>query len=353
MDHSLLYFNAIELLKSLIQTPSFSRNEESTALIIGNFLTENNVSYQRHKNNLWATNKYFDPSKPSLLINSHHDTVRPNQAYTLNPFDAKIESSKLYGLGSNDAGASLVSLLVAFLYFFQRSNLKYNIIFAATAEEEISGKNGMYSLIKLLPKIDFAIVGEPTDMQMATAEKGLIVIDAYAYGIAGHVANDNTENAIYTALNDISWIRNFNFPEVSSQLGAVKMSVSQIDAGEHHNVIPAVCHFVIDVRINEHYSNQEVFETIDRNTKSKLEARSFHLNSSNIEEKHPLVQAGLKHGLSMFGSPTLSDQVFLNCPSIKMGPGKSLRSHSSDEFVLLDEIREAIDLYIKIMEEIV
>ena len=343
---------AIDLLKALIQTPSFSGDESKTADLIQEWLKSFGIESKRHKNNVWASNKYFDAAKPSILINSHHDTVRPNQGYTNNPFEAKIEKGKLYGLGSNDAGASLVSLLALFVHFYQRSDLKFNLVFAASAEEEKSGLNGMRSLMKVLPKFEFAVVGEPTEMQMAIAEKGLLVLDGYAQGIAGHAAHENTENALYIALDDIQWIRDYTFPKVSSTLGKVKMSVTQIQAGEQHNVVPAECHFVVDVRVNEHYTNQEVYEQINANTKSKIVARSFHLSSSGITENHPLVLAGVKHGRGLFGSPTLSDQAFLTCPSLKMGPGKSSRSHSADEFVLLQEIEEGIDLYIKIMNEI-
>lgn len=343
---------ATDLLKALIQTPSFSGDEVKTADLIQEWLKGFEIESKRHKNNIWASNKYFDAAKPSILINSHHDTVRPNQGYTNNPFEAKIEEGKLYGLGSNDAGASLVSLLALFVHFYQRKDLKYNLVFAATAEEEKSGLNGMRSLLEVLPKFEFAIVGEPTEMQMAIAEKGLLVLDGYAQGIAGHAAHENTENALYIALEDIQWMRDYTFPKVSSTLGKVKMSVTQIQAGEQHNVVPAECHFVVDVRVNEQYTNQEVFEQIDAHTKSKIVARSFHLNSSGIAENHPFVLAGLKYGRSLFGSPTLSDQAFLTCPSLKMGPGKSSRSHSANEYVLLQEIEEGIELYIKIMNEI-
>ncbi len=343
---------AIDLLKALIQTPSFSGDEAMTADLIQEWLKDFAIESKRHMDNVWASNKYFDAAKPSILLNSHHDTVRPNQGYTNNPFEVKIENGRLYGLGSNDAGASLVSLLAVFVHYYQRKDLNYNLVFAASAEEEKSGLNGLRSLLEVLPKFEFAIVGEPTEMQMAIAEKGLLVLDGYAQGISGHAAHENTENALYNALEDIQWIREYTFPKVSSTLGKVKMSVTQIQAGEQHNVVPAECHFVVDVRVNEHYTNKEVFEQIDVHTKSKIVARSFHLNSSGIAENHPLVLVGLKHGRSLFGSPTLSDQAFLTCPSLKMGPGKSSRSHSADEFVLLQEIEEGIELYIKIMNEI-
>jgi len=343
---------ALELLTALIQTPSFSGEEKEVSLILQNWLKAFGVKIFTSGNNVWAQNRFFDASKPTVLLNSHMDTVKPNNGYTRDPFLPQIEEGKLYGLGSNDAGGPLVSLLSAFVYFYNRKNLKYNIIMAATAEEESSGPNGLNSLLKELPPIDFAVVGEPTGMQMAIAEKGLLVIDAYAQGIAGHAAHDNTDNAIYNAMDDINKLQNVEFEKVSPLLGKVKVTVTQIEAGQQHNVVPATCHFVIDVRVNERYSNQEVFEILDKQTKSKLVARSFNLNSSSISPEHPFVQAGLKLGRKTYGSPTLSDQSVLNCSSLKMGPGDSKRSHNADEFIYLDELKEGIQLYIKIFEEI-
>ena len=343
---------ALELLTALIQTPSFSGEEKEVSLILQNWLKAFGVKIFTSGNNVWAQNRFFDASKPTVLLNSHMDTVKPNNGYTRDPFLPQIEGGKLYGLGSNDAGGPLVSLLSAFVYFYNRKNLKYNIIMAATAEEESSGPNGLNSLLKELPPIDFAVVGEPTGMQMAIAEKGLLVIDAYAQGIAGHAAHDNTDNAIYNAMDDINKLQKIEFEKVSPLLGKVKVTVTQIEAGQQHNVVPATCHFVIDVRVNERYSNQEVFEILDKQTKSKLVARSFNLNSSSISPEHPFVQAGLKLGRKTYGSPTLSDQSVLNCSSLKMGPGDSKRSHNADEFIYLDELKEGIQLYIKIFEEI-
>ena len=328
MENSTLHNNAIDLLKSLISTPSFSGEEAQTAKIIASWLTKNGVEINRHKNNVWATNKYFDQNKPTVLLNSHHDTVKPNKAYTNNPFESKIENGKLYGIGSNDAGGCLVSLMSTFVHFYSQKDLKYNLVLAATAEEENSGPNGLNNLQKILPEITFAVIGEPTEMQISVSEKGLLVIDAFASGIAGHAAHENTENAIYNAMQDIDWIRNYTFPKTSPTLGNVKMSVTQINAGEQHNVVPANCHFVIDVRTNEYYTNQEIFEIFDANTKSELKARSFHLNSSSISLDHPIVQAGISLGKKTYGSPTLSDQAVLTCPSLKLGPGVSARSHS-------------------------
>ena len=343
---------AIDLLKVLIQTPSFSGEEDKTADLILTWLKNSNIKGRRLKNNIWAVNKYFDPAKPFILINSHHDTVRPNEGYTIDPFVAKVNDGKLYGLGSNDAGGSLVALMATFAHFYEVPNLKYNLILAATAEEENSGKNGLSLLLKELPPIAFSVVGEPTGMQLAIAEKGLLVIDGYANGISGHAAHKNTENAIYKALKDINWIKNYEFPKISKTLGKVKMSVTQINAGKQHNIVPADCHFVVDVRINEHYNNREVFEIIEANTDSKMVARSFRLNSSAIPLDHPMVQAGVRLGRETYGSPTLSDQTHLDCPSLKMGPGISARSHSANEYIYLKEITEGIDLYIKMFDEI-
>jgi len=352
MSNTALYHKAIDLLKALIQTPSLSGEEDKTADLIIEWLNSFNIKSQRIKNNVWAVNKHFDSNKPSILINSHHDTVKPNKAYTNNPFEAKVEGDKLYGLGSNDAGGCLVSLMALFVHFYEKADLNYNLILAATAEEENSGKNGVSLILSDLPPFEFALVGEPTEMQMAIAEKGLLVIDAIAPGISGHAAHGNTENAIYNALEDINWIKSYEFPKVSETLGKVKMSVTQIDAGKQHNVVPANCHFVVDIRVNDQYTNQAVFEIVDAHTKSKVEARSFRLNSSSISIKHPIVQAGISLGLKTYGSPTLSDQALLSCPSLKMGPGVSLRSHSANEFVGLSEIEEGINRYINLFNKI-
>lgn len=353
MEIQTIKYEVIELLKKLISTPSFSGEEDKTAALIKSFLEEKKIVAFQSNNNIWATNKYFSEEKPSLLLNSHHDTVRPNQGYTNDPFNAFEKEGKLFGLGSNDAGASIVSLLALFIHFYASKNLKYNLIYAATAEEESSGTKGLNSLLKELPAIDFAVVGEPTGMELAIAEKGLLVIDAYAPGIAGHAAHNNTENAIYNAIKDIDWIRNYEFPELSEVLGKVKMTVTQIDAGQEHNVVPGQCHFVIDVRVTEKYTNREVFDWIDKHTLSKLKARSFRLNSSSISKEHAIVKAAVELGRKTYGSPTLSDQSVLSCPSLKLGPGESTRSHKADEYIELREIDEAIDLYIKIIEKII
>lgn len=352
MQNNDRYNHALKLLKQLIETQSFSGEEEHTADLIRNWLEEQGVRTSLSHNNVWAVNKYFDPGKPTILLNSHHDTVQPNKGYSRDPFKAQTEDGKLYGLGSNDAGAPLVSLLSTFVHFYNQKDLNYNLLMAATGEEESSGPNGLNSLLEELPELSFAIVGEPTQMQMAIAEKGLLVLDGYAPGIAGHAAHENTDNAIYNALDDIHWIRNYSFPNESPLLGKVKMSVTQINAGSAHNVVPAECHFVLDIRVNEKYRNEELYEFIQAHTKSNMVARSFHLNPSFIDPNHPVVKAGEKWGRMTYGSPTLSDQSVLSCPSLKMGPGNSTRSHQANEFIFLRELEEGIDLYIKILNEI-
>lgn len=343
---------ALFLLQQLIQTPSFSGEEEQTALLLEQWLAQFQIKTQRTHNNVWAKNKYFDEQKPTILLNSHHDTVKPNKAYTKDPFDASIEEGKLYGLGSNDAGASLVSLMSLFVYYHQQKELNYNLVIAATGEEESSGEHGLNNLLATLPKIDFAVVGEPTLMQLAIAEKGLLVIDGYAKGIAGHAAHENTDNAIYHAIKDILWIKDYEFPKISKTLGKIKMNVTQVEAGEQHNVVPASCHFVIDVRITDQYTNQEIFNFLDKKTTSTLKARSFRHNSSSIPIAHPIVQAAIELGKSTYGSPTLSDQSVLSCPSLKLGPGDSTRSHSANEYVYVQEVKEGIAFYIELFSKI-
>ena len=348
-----LFTDAVRLLKKLIATPSLSKEEEETAEIIEHFLESKGVLTHQYLNNIWARNKHYDPSKPTILLNSHHDTVKPNKAYTLNPFEPVEKDGKLYGLGSNDAGGCLVSLIATFLYFHKLENLKYNIIIAATAEEEISGPNGVEILLPRLPDIDFGIVGEPTLMNMALAEKGLLVLDCIAHGIPGHAAREEGENALYKAVKDIEWFRNFRYEKVSDLLGPMKMSVTIINAGSQHNVVPAECKFTVDVRVNELYSFEEVLETIRANVTSDVIPRSCRLRSTSIAIEHPLIQSGLKLGRTYYGSPTTSDKALMSFPTLKMGPGDSARSHTADEFVYLDEIRNGIELYIKLLEQIV
>ena len=344
---------AVALLKNLISTPSLSGEEAGTALLIEAWFRSNNMTFKRDKNNVWAQNKHFDAAKKTILLNSHHDTVKPNKGYTKDPFNPEISDGKLYGLGSNDAGGCLVSLLATFTYFYNTKDLKYNFVIVASAEEESSGQHGLNSMLKIIPPIDFAIIGEPTLMQLAISEKGLLVLDCKANGTPGHAAHGIADNAIYNAIEDINWFQNFEFPKKSETLGKVKMTVTQIEAGSQHNVIPANCNYVVDVRVTDAYSNQEVLEIIQANVKSEVTARSLRLNSSSIPKEHPVVQAGIKLGRETYGSPTLSDQSVLSCPSLKLGPGQSLRSHTADEFIYIQEIEEGIDLYIKILNEIV
>ena len=343
---------AIALLQKLIQTPSLSKEESETAAILKNDLEKYCDNVQTLQNNVWVKNKYFSESKPTILLNSHHDTVPANKAYTRNPFDAEIINGKLYGLGSNDAGGCLVSLLATFLHFYEEKNLPYNLIFAASAEEEISGIDGMESLYPQLGKVDFAIVGEPTLMQMAVAEKGLLVIDCTVKGIAGHAAREEGANAIYKAMKDIEWFKNYQFEKISPTLGPVKMSVTIINAGIIHNMIPDVCKFTVDIRINELYTHDEILEVIKENIGAEMVLRSMRLKSSGIAVSHPLIQSGISLGRTIYGSPTTSDKALMSCPSLKMGPGDSARSHTADEFIYLNEIKEGIDLYIKLLENI-
>lgn len=348
-----LTIDAIALLKNLIETSSFSSEEQNTALLIESWFLENKIAYQRTQNNVWAVNKYFDESKPTFLLNSHHDTVQPNKAYTKDPFKAIVENGKLYGLGSNDAGGCLVSLLATFTYFYHHKNLKYNLVVVASAEEESSGKNGLNSMLSIIPEVAVAIVGEPTLMQLAIAEKGLVVFDAKVIGTPSHAAHLNDDNAIYNTIDVLKWFQNFQFKKTSKSLGDVKMTVTQMNAGKQHNAIPAEVELVIDVRVNDLYSNQKIAEILEKESPCTfITPRSLRLNSSFIPVEHELVKAGIALGRKTYGSPTLSDQSVLDCPSLKLGPGDSTRSHSADEFIYLQEIEQGIELYIKILEQI-
>ena len=344
---------AVSLLKQLIAIPSFSRDEEGTADLLEQFLIEKGVKIHRKLNNIWAFNKYFDASRPTILLNSHHDTVKPNPGYTRDPFEASVEDGKLFGLGSNDAGGCLVSLIAVFLYFYKQADLSYNFCMATTAEEEISGVNGLELIIPELGPLDFAIVGEPTGMHLAIGERGLMVLDCVAHGKAGHAAREEGENAIYSAIRDIEWFRSYKLPLESALFGPVKMSVTIISAGSQHNVVPAECKFTVDVRVTDVYRNEEVLEIIRQHVKCSITPRSVRLKSSKIGEDHPIVQAGIALGRTTYGSPTTSDQVLLDIPSLKIGPGDSARSHTADEFVYVDEINEGIELYIKMLERVV
>lgn len=346
--------SAISLLKELIATPSFSREEDQTAGILCRFLGERGVHHSRSGNNVWALNKYFDAGKPTILLNSHHDTVKPNPKYTRDPFLPTVEDGKLFGLGSNDAGGCLVSLLAVFLFFYDRKGLSHNIIFAASAEEEVSGINGIEAVIPQLPPISFAIVGEPTLMNLAVAEKGLLVLDAVAHGKAGHAAREEGDNAIYKALKDIEWFSSYRFPKESPTLGPVKMSVTVIETeNKAHNVVPALCKFTVDIRVTDAYSHEEVLEIVKNNVQSEVTPRSMRMRSTRIELEHPLVKAGIVMGKTVYGSPTCSDKALMPFPALKCGPGDSARSHTADEFVFVSEIETGIKEYIAMLEETV
>lgn len=347
-----LTVDAISLLKQLIALPSFSREENDTANLLCRFFRERGIAYERIGNNVWAYNKYKNKSKPCILLNSHHDTVKPNSGYTRDPFDPIVSEGKLYGLGSNDAGGCLVSLLAAFLYYYEQEDLRYNFCLLASAEEEISGKDGIEEAIKHIGPMDFAIVGEPTQLDMAVAEKGLMVLDCEAVGVAGHAAREEGENAIYKAMEAIAWFRTFEFPKTSSYLGPVKMSVTVINAGTQHNVVPASCTFVVDVRTTDVYTNEEVLEIIREHVSVKVTPRSTRLNPSTIAVDHPVVQSGISLGAKTYGSPTMSDQALLPLPSVKVGPGDSARSHAADEYIFLEEIEKGVVFYINLLKKV-
>ncbi len=343
---------AITLLSSLIRIPSLSREEDKAADFLQTYIEEAGILTGRSGNNVWCIAPDFDLKKPTILLNSHIDTVKPVNGWRKHPFTPKLDNGKLYGLGSNDAGASLVSLFQVYRYLSQKRQ-NYNLIFLASCEEEVSGKDGIESVISQLPPISLGIVGEPTEMQPAVAEKGLMVLDVVARGKAGHAAREEGINAIYLAMEDINWFKNYKFGNGSPLLGDVKMSVTQINAGSQHNVIPDTCSFVVDIRSNENWSNEELFNKIKENVTSEVTARSFRLNSSKIDGNHPFVKRCVELGLTPYGSPTLSDQALMRFPSIKIGPGKSSRSHTADEYIILNEIESGIETYINILDGLI
>ncbi len=343
----------IELLKTLISTPSFSKEEENAAKVMRDFLRSENIPFETKENNTWAFCKHFSKDKPTILLDSHIDTVRPVLGYTKDPFSPIEEGDKLFGLGSNDAGGPLVALLATFIHFYDRADLPFNLVFAASAEEEISGLNGMQIVMPEVAPIDFAIIGEPTKMELAIAEKGLLVLDCYAHGKSGHAARNEGENALYKAIDDIQKLRGFKFEKSSEVLGDVKISVTMIDAGSQHNVVPDVCHFVVDVRTNEHYLNKEAAEIIASLIGSEVKPRSLRLNSSGISENHPFAKLAKSKGINIYGSPTTSDQAIISCASIKMGPGDSARSHTADEYIYKSEIISGIERYIELLDELI
>jgi acetylornithine deacetylase len=345
--------DATSLLKQLIETQSFSSEEDQTAQLIEAWFKRYNMDYNRTKNNVWAINRHFEKNKPTLLLNSHHDTVKPNSAYTKDPFKAIVEDGKLFGLGSNDAGGCLVSLMATFTYFYSQEHLKYNLVLVASAEEESSGPDGLNSMLSIIPKVDVAIVGEPTLMNLAIAEKGLVVFDAKVKGTPSHAAHPNDDNAIYNTIKALQWFKDFKFEKTSKVLGDVKLTVTQINGGKQHNVVPADVDLVIDVRVNDKYTNAEIADILQKEAPcDSIIPRSLRLNSSSIPAEHELVKAGIAIGRKTYGSPTLSDQAVLTCPSLKLGPGDSTRSHSADEFIYLNEIEEGINIYVELLNRV-
>jgi acetylornithine deacetylase len=346
-----LVSDALGLVKQLIAIPSFSKEENKTAATIEKFLNERNITTKRYLNNVWAVNKYFDEQKQTVLLNSHHDTVKPNKGYTNDPFEAIEQEGKLYGLGSNDAGGPLVGLIATFLHFYDEENLPFNLIIAATAEEEISGHDGIEILLPQLPGIDCGIVGEPTLMKMAIAEKGLLVLDCTSHGIAGHAARNEGVNAIYKAMSDIQWFSTYQFEKTSAFLGPVHMAVTSVSTqNKAHNIVPSECSFIVDIRVNEFYSFEEIVNEVRKNIQSEVMPRSTRLKPSFIEQSHPLVTAGSSMGLESYGSPTCSDRALMNFPTLKLGPGDSARSHSANEYIFIDEIKDGIQKYILLLQ---
>ncbi len=349
-----LYNESVELLKSLIATPSFSKEENDTAALLCAFFDKNALHYARIGNNIYSRCKYYDSAKPTVLLNSHHDTVKPNKGYTLDPFNPVVKDGKLYGLGSNDAGGCLVSLIAVYLHFYGNENLTHNLVFAASAEEEISGVNGIELLLPYLGNIDFGIVGEPTKMEMAVAERGLMVIDCISAGRAGHAARNEGKNALYIALDDVSWLRNYKFDKVSNLLGETRLTVTIIETeNKQHNVVPAQCKFVIDARVNELYTFDEVLSILSAKLKSEFKPRSTRMKSTSIPLNHPLVKAGMDLGRGYYGSPTTSDKALMPFTTLKIGPGDSARSHTADEFIYLNEIEGGIDLYVQLLSKVI
>ena len=348
-----LQHEAITLLKELISTPSFSKEEDQTASLIAKFLGVKGIAHSRIGNNVFAFNRHFTGTKPVILLNSHHDTVKPNRGYSIDPFAPVEKAGKLFGLGSNDAGGSLVALAATFLHFYERKDLSCDLLFAATAEEEISGSNGIESILPHIGKVNCAIVGEPTKMELAVAERGLLVLDCVANGRAGHAARNEGDNAIYNAIRDIEWFRSFQFPRNSTLLGPVKMTVTAVHTeNAAHNVVPDSCNYIVDIRVNEHYSFDEILTIITAHINSELKPRSTRLKSTMIDLNHPLVKAGLLLGKTTYGSPTTSDKALMPFPALKIGPGDSARSHTADEFIFISEIEAGIETYIQLLNRV-
>lgn len=342
----------VRLLEDLIATPSFSGEEEKTAGIIHDFFRSKSIEVRQIKNNIVAYNQYFDPEKPTILLNSHHDTVKPNSSWKKDPLTPIVVDGRLYGLGSNDAGGPLVALMAAFMHNYTNDQLAFNLALATTAEEETSGRNGIMAVLPELPPIDFAIVGEPTSLDMAVAEKGLMVLDCIAHGKSGHAARNEGDNAIYRALDDIVWFRDYRFGQVSAMLGEIKMTVTMIESGTQHNVVPDNCRFVVDIRSTDVLSNDEILEIIRENVRCEVIPRSLRLQPSGLPENHLLYKCAKDLKVKTYGSPTISDQALMSFPSVKIGPGDSARSHTADEYLELKELEDGIDLYIRLLEAI-
>lgn len=350
MEYKESYHHAVTLLQELISTPSVSRQEQDAADVLSNFIQQHyHFTIHREGNNLWIMDPHYDEQRPTLLLNAHIDTVKPVDSWKRNPFTPVVEDDCLYGLGSNDCGGGLVSLLQVFRLLTEKPQ-QYNLIYLASAEEEVSGINGIRRVLPLLPNTDVAIVGEPTGMQPAIAEKGLMVLDITCKGVSGHAARQEGVNAIYEALDDLNWLRNYHFEKVSDLLGPTLMNVTVINAGTQHNVIPDKCTFTVDIRTNEYYRNEDVYDFIKTHLKGEVKARSFHLHSSCIDREHPIVKRCIAMGMRPFGSPTLSDQALMPFPSLKLGPGESSRSHSADEYIRLSEIENGINTYMKLLD---
>jgi acetylornithine deacetylase len=346
----MLFSKSVSLLQHLIKVPSFSSEETVVANMVEDYLAGYSIKTERKGNNIWCYNKYFNADNPTILLNSHLDTVKPNDGYTNDPFCPEINNGRLYGLGSNDAGGCLVSLIAAFLHFYHYKGLGFNLCLAATAEEENSGRNGIVSILPLLGHLEFAVVGEPTLLQMAVAERGNLVIDCVGTGHSGHAAREEGENAIYKCLTDIEWFRNYRFPGQVKGSSPVKMAVTTINAGTQHNIIPAKCSFTVDIRNDDSYTHQQILDVIKTNTTTKFTVRPGALRASSISADHPIVKTGIAIGCKTYRSPTSSDQAWLNIPSVKIGPGDSARSHTANEYIFLEEIKRGINLYIKLLD---
>ena len=345
-------FDVVDFLSHLIEIPSLSKEEDQAAEYVKNVLLERQIQPETYLKNVWAKNRHFTEGKYTLLLNSHLDTVKANSGYTLPPTEAIVKEGKLYGLGSNDAGGALASLLATFLHFYDQKNLPFNLVFAASAEEEISGKNGMEALYPHLPPIDFAIVGEPTLMDIAIAERGLMVLDITTQGVAGHAARKEGINALYKAIEEIKWFQEYQFEKNSEALGPIGMTVTGIQSGSQHNVVPDRCTYMVDVRVNDQYRNEEVLKIIQEHIPSKVVARSTRLNSSGVSTKHPIRKVADLLSIKTYGSPTTSDQALIPCESIKMGPGDSARSHTPDEYIFIHELKEAPAKYVRLLNEL-